>query len=131
MICEIARQTDFDALYWVPLDKLHSRFNQADLSNRNVIEIKQAYLRDWFEITDARKAFIPPVVQLIAGQTQFINGRHRLAVLSSHLGEVPIAFYLGSTGIEDWIRDLKLQRVNELDTVNLPDLPIFDSLSMG
>src|SRR4029079_18588645 len=82
-----------DSPYWVARDAFLSHFDQADFHCRESHHIVPSYLSDWFYTPeDGTMRFCLPTVMFIAGKTQFINGRHRTAVLLPHLKELPIAF---------------------------------------
>lgn len=126
MQLSISQQTEFDRLFWVPLSVFRSNFNVADADDRFVVNVAQGYLEAWFEETASGKSFIPPVVQLVEGRTQFINGRHRMAVLEAHLEAIPMAFDFRSSGMSEWVKALGLQPVDAGAVIELPDLPYLD-----
>ncbi|MGL6160802.1 hypothetical protein [Microbulbifer sp.] len=65
-----------------------------------------------------------PTVQLISGVTQFINGRHRTAVLLKKIDRIPMAFV--ARGALDLAKKLGLEPVALNEHIELPDLPMVD-----
>lgn len=90
-----------DEAFWVPKEVFLSRFDQEDFACRECNDVERHYLDSWFYDDGGKQFFILPVVQLIGGKTQFINGRHRLAVLLPHLDRFPVAFCFKSWGAPD------------------------------
>src|SRR4051794_7759286 len=77
-----------DQPYWVSLDSFFKHFDQYDFQNRNCIDVSPVYLQDWFQASsDGTLSFILPVIQFVSGRTQFVNGRHRTAVLALSMRE--------------------------------------------
>lgn len=119
----LSRQTDFDKLFWVPVEVLRSKFDVVDLDNRIVVNVTDGYLETWFEETNRGRAFIPPTVHLVSGKTQFISGRHRTAVLERHLEVIPMAFDFRLPEVGVWITGVGLREVGNQELVDLPELP--------
>ena len=90
-----------DEAFWVSKEVFLSRFNQEDFACRECLDVEQHYLDSWFYDDDGKRFFILPVVQIVGGKTQFINGRHRLAVLLPHLDRFPVGFCFQSLGTPD------------------------------
>jgi hypothetical protein len=116
-----------DEPFWVSRAVFLLAFDQVDFVCREAQNIAPAYRSEWFERSDPTEPrFILPVVQVVAGKTQFINGRHRSAVLLAHLEELPVAFATGHLDakarlILDAIPKRPLSRS---EYMILPDLPI-------
>lgn len=123
----ISVQYPLDKAFWVPVDVLLAEFDSEDLKQRDVIDVVPAFHEAWFEKTDQGNAFIPPVVQIVSGRTQFINGRHRTAVLMKHLPELPISFAFANPAVRKWVEALNLRPIDEAEFVELPDLPTLPS----
>ena len=112
---------DSDKPYWVPLDVFEQRFDQDDYLCRDLKHVPDQYLSNWFhEEQDGRRFFILPTVYIISGRTEFISGRHRTAVLSRHLQELPIAFAEGLA--QDFAASLGLCPIPMDQPFALPDL---------
>lgn len=80
-----------DNPFWVPRKSFLAEFDQEDFHRREARNVTPAYLTDWFSPGDPPR-FMLPAVQFVGGQTQFISGRHRIAVLLPYLFELPMSF---------------------------------------
>src|SRR5690554_5304136 len=82
-----------DKAFWTPWDVFKREFDQQDYNCRNSQVIDRNYSKHWFrEDSQGTLWFRVPAVQIVSGATQFINGRHRTAVLFQEIAKVPIAF---------------------------------------
>ena len=82
-----------DMPFWVSKADFFQYFDQSDFLCRNVQNVADAYLDDWFHMdTSENRCFSLPLVSVNFGTTQFISGRHRTAVLLRHLDRVPLSF---------------------------------------
>ena len=69
-----------------------SVFDQNDFACRDCLNVSPVFRSDWFNASDdGTPIFILPVVQFTNGRTQFIDGRHRVAVLLPLMERLPIA----------------------------------------
>lgn len=112
---------------WVSREDFLSVFDQEDFLCRETQDVEQAYRADWFEIVeDGLPRFILPVVNVVAGKTQFINGRHRVAVLLKQMAQIPIAFAMGYLQHEAIrvIDSIPKRPLALTEVIQLPDLPI-------
>ena len=120
-----------DEPYWVTRETFLSAFDQEDFKFREVLGIHHAYLSDWFHTQEKEKVFFSiPTVSIVSGKTQFINGRHRTAVLLAHLEEIPIAFAMNHL-MPDARRvaeSIPKRPLSLSEPFFLPDLPICNSL---
>ncbi len=131
MRCLPAQQVATDEPYLVPRDVFLSDFDQDDLRCRDQLIIVQAYRKDWFyQEADGPLQFVLPAVSIINGKTQFLNGRHRIALLLPFLDELPIAFAMAHNEriIRDWMSTKKVRPLNLDAWLDLPDLPMLDAL---
>lgn len=116
-----------DEPHWITREAFYKYFDQDDFLNRTVQDVQAAYLKDWFyKSDDGRLMFYIPVVGAIAGRTDLIGSRHRLAVLLPHLEELPIAIARGHLQ-PDGLRFLDTIPKRPLDATIpfwIPDLPI-------
>lgn len=81
-----------DEPFWVSREAFAIHFDQDDFVHERVVrEVTSAYRREWFPHINGVAKFQIAVVTFVGGKTQFINGRHRTAVLLPHLKELPIA----------------------------------------
>ena len=119
---------DTDTAYWVTKEKFHNCFDLHDFNHyRNAKSVKQRFLKDWFYINpNGDKCLILPTVQFVNGNTQFISGRHRTAVLLEHLNELPFAFAQPLDGDVSPILNIVDRRVNLDELIWLPDLEELD-----
>lgn len=114
-----------DKAFWVTRDVFEREFDRSDFRCRNSQIIERKYSSHWLR-EDSRGAvwFIVPTVQMISGATQFINGRHRAAVLFHEMTRVPIAFTMGPA--QELANRLGLEPVSKDRPISLPDLPVVD-----
>jgi len=127
MRCFPGLSLNSDFPHWIHRDVLFERFDQHDFHNRECQKLSPAYLTDWFYTQeDGITRFILPTVQIIAGRTEFINGRHRTAVLLEHIELLPIAFALGNNEHEDLIERFNLRPLALDEFIELPDLPVLN-----
>lgn len=120
-----------DKPFWVSRKVFYDRFDQADFLNREVKYVTQAYLNDWFYKGDnGRLMFYIPVVSAIGKRTDLISSRHRLAVLLSHLEEIPFAFALEHLTAASlaFLHSIPKRPLDVSDSIWLPDLPIRERL---
>jgi hypothetical protein len=124
---------DSDLPFWISRTSFYKHFDQEDFLQRDAQDVDPSYLDDWFNTDiDGTKYFILPTVQFISDETQFINGRHRTAVLLSYLDEIPLAFEVSSFWDRERQDEKKLQLLHEMtprpinmcEHINLPDLSI-------
>lgn len=118
-----------DLPFWVCNQKFYRYFDQNDFHCRESQEIVSQYLDDWFFTSTDAVEFILPVVQFNDGATQFINGRHRTAVLLKYLAEVPLSFDLrfASQAEKDFLASMDLRPIAVGKLIELPDLPRVNS----
>lgn len=115
-----------DHPYWISRENFLNYFDQHDFNHyRNVKCVVQAYRRDWFCQTTNRIDFILPVATYVGDKTQFINGRHCLAVLLAALPELPIvlATRFMSTKQMQLISNIPKRVLDLKIPINIPDLP--------
>jgi hypothetical protein len=126
-----------DEPYWVTREKFLQHFDQDDFLCRESIVVAPSYLADWFYIQpDGTLLFMLPTISFIAGKTQFINGRHRTAVLLQYLDEFPVAFalpdkvasVLSAKKAQDFLGRLALRPLDLHEFIELPDLCIVERL---
>lgn len=125
MKCIPALTLDTDSPFWVERDLFKREFDQVDFCFRDQELIESNYSRHWFYFDkEGRSRFLLPTVNLISGRTQFINGRHRTAVLLDQMDRIPIAFAHGCE-MTFAIR-LGLEPVSTCQNIELPDLQIVE-----
>ena len=128
MRCFPAITLSTDRPFWISKRSFLHYFDQDDFHCRMVQEPAPCYLASWFFVAaDKRHSFVLPTIHFVAGRTQFINGRHRTAVVFDHLDELPLAFAFHPHS-DSSVFELMQARV--LDTnreIELPDLNIVES----
>lgn len=125
MRCLLALTDQSDRPFWVTREVFSQNFCLRDFRCRNSQEIEENYSTHWFDQDkQGNRLFFLPTVQVISGATQFINGRHRTAVLVERADRIPIAF-AGGPALEMAAR-LSLEEVATDKPIALPDLPIVD-----
>ena len=135
MRCIPALTSCCDRPFWVTRDSFYRYFDQGDFCCRESEFVVPSYLAEWFHTPeDGIARFKLPAFTFVAGNTQFINGRHRTAVLlQQRLDPVPIAFVVSDDDqksalelliLDNWnLRPLDLQVA-----IDLPDLPVMKRL---
>ena len=114
-----------DKAFWVTKDIFKREFDQRDFHRRDSQAINRNYSKHWFyEDSQGTLWFRVPTVQIISGTTQFINGRHRTAVLFQEMDRIPLAFTAGYA--QEFAKRLKLEEASINEPIELPDLPIVD-----
>ena len=119
-----------DSLVWIRRDTILTGFDLNDLGFRESQVIQDCYLSNWFYAdAQGRKCFLPPVLNVVNGSTQFISGRHRTAVLLKHLEQLPMAFAaisFASSADRKWLLSLSERPIEVQELIELPDLPVLD-----
>lgn len=131
MKSRLTTQLATDIPYWVAKDTFLSRFDMDDFACRDVGNVVDAYLADWFETDSSReRRFRIPPVSVHGGSTQFIGGRHRTAVLLKHLDAIPLSFDTRDMSHSDnaWVCSVVSSRIDLSLEIDLPDLPIRERL---
>lgn len=130
MLCGLRVNLASDISFWVTKQAFCRSFDQHDFACRNVINVVDAYLEDWFEVRSGLLCFRLPPVSVSSGVTQFISGRHRTAVLLRHLSRIPLSFDTRCIAQVDraWIDAVVDQPVDLNATVEFPDLPLRSAL---
>lgn len=112
-----------DKVYWVTKSEFEAHFDQHDfVENRDVRQVSKYYLEDWFCDVDGAIHFLVPTVQFVNGYTQFINGRHRTAVIYSVTDRAPIAFPKGAS--QEFANSSGFVELALDERIELPDFPI-------
>jgi hypothetical protein len=125
MKCIPALTVDTDKIFWVTRDVFEREFDQRDFHRRDSQAVDRNYSRHWFhEDSQGRLWFRVSTVQIVSGATQFINGRHRTAVLFRETARIPIAFTAGPA--QEFADRLGLEQVSIGEPIGLPDLPVVD-----
>lgn len=115
---------------WVRRDAFFAHFDQADFYCREAQVVQKAYLADWFHSPAPEHIhFMLPAFQILRGKTEFISGRHRVAVLLDYLSLLPMAVVRVDQQGEPLL-DRIIERPLRLDEyIDLPDLPIVESFA--
>lgn len=125
MKCIPELTVDTDKAFWITQDVFEHEFDQRDFLCRDSQSIDRNYSRHWFhEDSQGTLWFRVPTVQIVSDATQFINGRHRTAVLFREIERIPIAFSAGPA--QELASRLGLEQVSINELIGLPDLPIVD-----
>ena len=120
---------DSDKPYWIKRESFLAFFDHTDFMCREVSDVSPSYLSAWFhEQPNNLPFFYLPTVTFVSGKTQFINGRHRTAVLLPHLSELPMAFHLSILGSNALLAQLDKRPLNLEEVIMLPRLPIAEHL---
>ena len=109
-----------DRAFWVSRDIFEREFDQRNFYCRDSQEIDANYSKHLFyEDSQGKLQFRVPTVQVLSGATQFINGRHRVAVLFRQIDRIPVAFAAGQA--QNIARKLELEQVFMGKPIELPD----------
>lgn len=88
MFCYPLPPLETDIPYWVSKASFYQHFDQQDFTCRDILDVVDAYLDDWFDFDAAgNRQFMIPPVSVKNGVSQFISGRHRTAVLLKFMKE--------------------------------------------
>lgn len=118
-----------DVPWWITREVFFRYFDQKDFLDRDVDDVQSEYRSDWLHFfDDGTIGFYIPVVSAIRTRTDLIGTRHRLAVLLSHLEELPVAFAMGHLGDEarDYIDSIPKRALDLSEPFWIPDLPILE-----
>lgn len=125
-----------DEPIWVRREAFFAYFDQDDFRCRQTINVAHAYLADWFHKYEEEGAnhFELPAFQIVDGRTQFINGRHRTAVLLEYLDYLPLAYVPRNRALTPdvapigHLRQITHRQLDISEHIDLPDLPIMESI---
>jgi hypothetical protein len=129
VFAQVNKKTDVP--FWVKRSDFDRHFDQDDFLNREVRDVQDAYLNDWFNFFENGVIrFYIPVVGLVSGKTDLISSRHRLAVLLPHLEELPFAFATAHLNSDDriFLASIPKRPLDLSATFWIPDFPIRESL---
>lgn len=116
---------DTDQPFWIRRDSFFRQFDQLDFRCREIGSVQNAYLADWFELhPSGMKYFKISTVALVSSGTQFMNGRHRAAVLLNFLDEIPIAFAVHHLSNMHLFKSLEKRHLDLTQEILIPDLPV-------
>jgi hypothetical protein len=115
-----------DSSYFIPKDKFLILFDQSDFTNRKCQNVRSEYRSDWFVKNDYNEnCFILPVVAFINNRTQFINGRHRTAVLLKYMDLIPLTLAYPFSMTKHHLNQITTKPIKKNDFIDLPDLPMY------
>ncbi len=121
-----------DRLILVNAKKLFDYIDKSDLSCRESENIQDLYHREWFFEFKGEGYFKPPAAYIENGVIKFINGRHRVILLSRHLDAFPLL--IGNLDLDHvWgkateksvsvLQEITMRKLEEHSIFNnLPDL---------
>lgn len=116
---------DTDQPFWITREKFFDQFDQNDFHCREVGSVQPTYFADWFgHFTSGARFFRIPSVGLLSSGTQFVNGRHRAAVLLNFLDEIPVAFAVTPFSNLILFDRLEKRPLDLTQQIFLPDLPV-------
>ena len=114
-----------DQPFWITREKFFEQFDQDDFYRREIASVQPTYLAAWFgNYTSGARFFRIPTVGLLSSGTQFVNGRHRAAVLLNFLDEIPVAFALNPLSNRLLFGKLEKRPLDLTQLIFLPDLPV-------
>lgn len=102
-------------------------FNQQDLSTRQNahLPVVNKYHVNWIH----NGVILVPSFYIIDNEARVGMGRHRLAMLSMHMEEIPAAFereFSASNNLETVLKKIVVRKMKEYEGFEYPDLPIED-----
>lgn len=117
-----------DQAYWVSRDTFFRLFDQKDFAFRDRLDVLPRYRSDWFWRRNGSLLFHLPTVQFVCrtagGHTEFINGRHRTAVLIQYLQQLPLALVMPFRMHGDGLTEVTSHPLSMDQPFEIPDLPI-------
>lgn len=129
MECLARTSLESDLPYWVPREKFLMLFDQEDYEFRHRRRVSLAYLCDWFVRPQGELPhFILPTVQFVNGKTQFINGRHRTAVLINYMECLPLSLAIPFPMPQPEFSEVTKYPLDTGVPLRLPDLKIVSGL---
>ncbi|MEW8262888.1 MAG: hypothetical protein AB2736_11040 [Candidatus Thiodiazotropha taylori] len=115
-----------DKAFWVSLEVFEAQFDLGEYNEfRDVRVVERNYAKQWFYLDQSGiLRFSLPVIDYYNGSTEFINGRHRTAVLFNELDRIPMALSQRATKV--LLSRSALTPLRENEQFILPDLPKVD-----
>ena len=124
-----------DEFFLIRVEVFKLVVDDIDLAERNSQNIEDAYHEHWLSsCSDGSYLFRAPEFYLTQGKARFINGRHRMLVLSRHLAQIPMALAnmdgypvraTQPTSISERVLSkLAVRRTTKEEVFLFPDLPI-------
>ena len=96
-----------------------------DLACREAQVVEDYYLEDWFRSNEAGgHSFFPPSFYLKEGTAFFINGRHRVALLSRHLDIIPLVLTQMDKISKRVLESMAVCELGLDEVFEIPDLPV-------
>lgn len=140
MFCYLESENE-DPLFWITKREFEIYISQKDfIENRDQKDVENKFSEDCFDSKDKR-IFFPASVAILREDrtTQFINGRHRTAVLLKFIDPIPLGFVVsahrrcpsGYMDGEEYALSLGLSPIMPGSIIELPDLPIKHSNELG
>ena len=112
-----------DEIFWLTKAKFLEFFDQHDFNfYREVKKVEPYYLNDWFYQNSGVNYFCVPTVLFSRGVTQFINGRHRTAVIFNEIDIIPMAF--AERAAQSFAKSIGLMKLKNNEQFVLPKLPL-------
>ena len=124
-----------DTFYLIKVAEFMRIVDQSDLAQRNSENIENAYHEHWLSpCQDGSYLFHAPQFYLTKGVAKFINGRHRMVLLSQYLKVIPMAL-TNMDGYPIWaanphqtsaqsLSQISMGKLTEEKVFTFPDLPV-------
>jgi hypothetical protein len=130
MKCRVAKfETDIAA--WVSRDVFLANVDQKDMACRDSQVVLDWYHPGWFiNDHDGDLHFIPPAFVFMRGSLLGINGRHRAILLTRHMDAIPMLLVCPHMWPKEKLAEIALKRIEEGESIELPDLPINHELQV-
>lgn len=117
-----------DAPYWIPRDTFLRLFDRQDFEFRDNLNVAPVLRHDWFQWPkNGLPLFILPTVQFVNGKTQFINGRHRTAVLIERMACLPLSLAMPFRMRPDELAQVTRYPLDQSQPFQLPEFEIVKS----
>ena len=78
-----------DEYFVLNRDDFNEYVDRDDFNCRKAVHLEHKFHKNWF---DSDNKFLPPILYFNRRKIQFINGRHRTALLFEFLPEIPVIF---------------------------------------
>ncbi len=129
MYCKIKSRVEGDRLYLIDWPVMDALIPHNQETARDVKTVGDHYRSNWFD----EWGFIVPVFHFLpegnsqydllpSGGVSFINGRHRLEVLSKHINHIPMAVSFNQHLNRALLDKVVVRTIAEGEMFELPDL---------
>jgi len=124
MQCRVDTTAALDRPFLIKREGFMRCVDQEDLACREVANVENRYLAEWFYERNGARFFNLPAFYLKKQRAFFINGRHRTVLLARYLDRLPMALAQIDQESESTLQSLVDRPLSNGEVIFLPDLPI-------